>query len=360
MIKRKYQEGGQLTDTQQQGLQYLAQMYAQQTGKDPQQDQEGFMQFVQQLAQQAGVQDIGQLLDMIYQQAQGQAQAAKHGAKLNYLKRLSGKCPEGTELMYFKAGGRVCSKCVNKKVKKEACGKKMKLQNGSRIIQDQTSPLRSLSHPEEMYSDSERNGVVQRKWHDGEVTYVPYDKKIASFDFDQNILKDIFFLHQDSGPSTLPNVEVIKKKGKKGVYVTSPHYNPFRSGREFDEGGVINQQSNGIKLTKAQLGTKIMDGIELLTPIVGTKKIYDEKIKNNPNRTWKDWADFGLSGFSDALTLTGIGGGLGYLMKANKALKAGKSAEKLLRKSDILNEMSKSGLVAGGTYRNLAGNGGVR
>jgi len=40
---RKYQEGGQLSDTQQQGLQYLAQMYAQQTGKDPQQDQEGFM-----------------------------------------------------------------------------------------------------------------------------------------------------------------------------------------------------------------------------------------------------------------------------------------------------------------------------
>ena len=144
---RKYQDGGQqLTETQQQGLQYLAQMYTQQTGKDPQQDQQGFMQFLQQLAQQAGVESIGQLLDMVYQQAQGQAQAARRGAKLNYLKKLAGKCPEGTELMYFKAGGRVCSKCVNKKkIQKEACGKKMKkgcvgvkmkLQSGNKIDKD--------------------------------------------------------------------------------------------------------------------------------------------------------------------------------------------------------------------------------
>ena len=128
---RKYQEGGQLSDTQQQGLQYLAQMYAQQTGKDPQEDQEGFMQFIQQLAQQAGVEDIGQLLDMIYQQAAQQAQSARRGAKLNYLKSLTGRCPEGTELMYFKAGGRVCSKCVAKKNK----GKKLvKAQGGLKEV----------------------------------------------------------------------------------------------------------------------------------------------------------------------------------------------------------------------------------
>lgn len=133
---RKYQQGGspQLSETQQKGLQYLAQMYTQQTGKDPQQDQEGFMQFIQQLAQQSGVEDVGQLLDMIYQQAQGQAQSARRGAKLNYLKRLSGKCPEGYEMKYFKAGGKVCSKCVAKtkkacggsKVKMNMCGSKVK------------------------------------------------------------------------------------------------------------------------------------------------------------------------------------------------------------------------------------------
>lgn len=142
-MTRKYQEGGQLTDTQQQGLQYLAQMYAQQTGKDPQQDQEGFMQFVQQLAQQAGVQDIGQLLDMVYQQAQGQAQAARRGAKLNYLRKLTGKCPEGYELQYFKAGGRVCSKCVaKKKVQSDKCGNKVKKNCfGKKMIKAQTGTI---------------------------------------------------------------------------------------------------------------------------------------------------------------------------------------------------------------------------
>jgi len=46
-------------------------------------------------------------------------QSARRGAKLNYLKRLTGKCPEGEQLVYFKAGGRVCSKCMSKK---KACG----------------------------------------------------------------------------------------------------------------------------------------------------------------------------------------------------------------------------------------------
>ena len=118
----KYQEGGQLTNTQQQGLQYLAQLYMQQTGKDPQQDQQGFMQFVQQLAQQAGVQDIGQLLDLVYQRATQQAQSAKRGAKLNYLRSLTGICPPGTELTYYKTGGRVCAKCGAKVSKKQEGG----------------------------------------------------------------------------------------------------------------------------------------------------------------------------------------------------------------------------------------------
>lgn len=149
----KYQEGGQLTDTQQQGLQYLAQMYAQQTGKDPQQDQQGFIQFIQQLAQQAGVQDMGQLLDMVYQQATQQAQSARRGAKLNYLKTLTNRCPEGTELMYFKAGGQVCSKCVAKKIKKEACGNKvMKGQTGIRSFgkkSKDTNQLRKIKPTEQ-------------------------------------------------------------------------------------------------------------------------------------------------------------------------------------------------------------------
>ena len=45
---------------------------------------------------------------------QQQAQKAKFGAKLNYIKGLNGQCPEGTEMQYFKEGGNICKKCVAK------------------------------------------------------------------------------------------------------------------------------------------------------------------------------------------------------------------------------------------------------
>lgn len=40
-----------------------------------------------------------------------QAQAARKGAKLNYLKKITNTCPEGTQLTYYKVGGQICSKC---------------------------------------------------------------------------------------------------------------------------------------------------------------------------------------------------------------------------------------------------------
>jgi hypothetical protein len=50
-----------------------------------------------------------------------------NGAKLNYIKELKGICPEGYEMQYFAAGGRICSHCARKKQIEEAkCGKKMK------------------------------------------------------------------------------------------------------------------------------------------------------------------------------------------------------------------------------------------
>lgn len=230
----KKQQGGQLSTTQQQGLQYLAQMYAQQTGKDPQQDQEGFMQFVQQLAQQAGVQDIGQLLDMIYQQAQGQAQAAKHGAKLNYLKKLAGRCPEGTELRYFKAGGQVCSKCVSvqkekcgsKMKKKKACGgTKMKFQPGGIFgkISNFINGLRDINsitdHSQsQTASHAIRNGVIRRNWIDGTIEYLPQYPTLSRSLAGQKLLQKYFNAPQSevmySTPEMLPEVIITGKKTK--------------------------------------------------------------------------------------------------------------------------------------------------
>lgn len=55
---------------------------------------------------------------------QQMSQMAKQGAKLQYIKRLRGECPEGYELKMFKAGGRICKKCM-KKVEEAKHGKKL-------------------------------------------------------------------------------------------------------------------------------------------------------------------------------------------------------------------------------------------
>jgi hypothetical protein len=86
-------------------------------------------------AAQQGDQQAAQLAEMIMQianQMQGGApQSARNGAKLNYIKRLKGECPEGYEMTYFKAGGKVCKKC-QKKVEK-ACGGKQLAKCGTKF-----------------------------------------------------------------------------------------------------------------------------------------------------------------------------------------------------------------------------------
>lgn len=57
--------------------------------------------------------------------------AARHGAKLNYIKGLKGECPDGYYKAYYKAGGQVCPVCKKKqeqqqKVESAKCGKKMR------------------------------------------------------------------------------------------------------------------------------------------------------------------------------------------------------------------------------------------
>ena len=99
------------------------------------------MQAAQQGDQQAA--QIAQLIQQIAQQMQGQATAAKYGAKLSYIRSLRSGCPEGTEAKFFKKGGRVCKECIKKgqegasvketpKVPEASCGKKMKACGGAK------------------------------------------------------------------------------------------------------------------------------------------------------------------------------------------------------------------------------------
>lgn len=74
------------------------------------------IQQIAQAAQQGNQQAaaIFQVIQQVAQQMQG-VKAAK-GAKLNYLRNLKNICPEGEELTYMKAGGKVCPVCKKKKV----------------------------------------------------------------------------------------------------------------------------------------------------------------------------------------------------------------------------------------------------
>lgn len=117
------------------------------------------IQQIMQAAQQGDQQavQLAQMIQAVAQELQGQqAQMAKQGAKLNYIQKLRGICPEGYEMKFFKQGGQICKKCVQKakmqdggevapenpvdafrcgrKMKKKACGGSVKKnQQGSAI-----------------------------------------------------------------------------------------------------------------------------------------------------------------------------------------------------------------------------------
>ena len=117
----------------------------QEIAKLPQEQQKQIMMAFGKWAQSKGLniqqlqgneQALEQALTQFLQEMQG-TQKARLGAKLNYLRAIKGSCPEGQELVYFKEGGRVCKKCIQKnayssrgmaavKAFKDKCGSKMK------------------------------------------------------------------------------------------------------------------------------------------------------------------------------------------------------------------------------------------
>ena len=138
----KFQQGGSVNMNEQQLQQAFLQFLAQQTGAKSQQELE---QIIQQLGEDGLKQAYIQFMQAVQQQ---QVRAAKFGAKLNYINRLNGKCPAGTEMKYFKSGGRLCKKCMavqakggtvdkpvddaiqqfkaGRKTKRAACGSKLR------------------------------------------------------------------------------------------------------------------------------------------------------------------------------------------------------------------------------------------
>ena len=113
-----------------------------------QQMQQAFIEFLAQKYQlkseqelEAKIQELGEKgLKAEYAEFQKlmseqQSRKMMFGAKLNYIKGLRGQCPVGTELRYYKVGGKVCAKCeqLNRQqymyqdpIEAFKCGRKMK------------------------------------------------------------------------------------------------------------------------------------------------------------------------------------------------------------------------------------------
>ena len=136
----KYQQGGQLGMNEQQLQQAFIQFLAQKTGAKNQQELEVA---IQQLGEEGLKQAYAEFMQMMQQQ---QVQAAKFGAKLNYIKSLRGQCPEGYEISYYKVGGTLCKKCMKKQqemkdggqvpknpIDEFKCGRKMKKAQGGAV-----------------------------------------------------------------------------------------------------------------------------------------------------------------------------------------------------------------------------------
>ena len=116
----KKQQGGQLNMNEQELQQAFIQFLAQKTGAKTQQELEAA---IQQLGEEGLKQAYAEFMQLIQQQ---QVQAAKFGAKINYIKKLRGQCPDGYELQYYKSGGQLCKKCMKKQV----------IQEGGNVPQD--------------------------------------------------------------------------------------------------------------------------------------------------------------------------------------------------------------------------------
>lgn len=120
-------------------MQYLQQKSGAQT-------QQEFEAYIQQLGEEGLQQEYAQFMQMMQQQVA----ARKFGGMLNYVGKLRGVCPEGYEMQFFKQGGQICKKCVQKAKMEDGgktpqnlvdafkCGRKMRKKAcGGQVKKDQ-------------------------------------------------------------------------------------------------------------------------------------------------------------------------------------------------------------------------------
>lgn len=128
-----FQQGGKLEDSQKAFVAYLIQV----SGAQSEQDLNDFIQSL-------GEEGLKQQYQQFMQTMQNGTPSAKNGAKLNYIRSLRGVCPEGYELGYFKEGGQICAKCVEKREKMGGIPfRPLQGEKGTKVVQDFKKDLKN-------------------------------------------------------------------------------------------------------------------------------------------------------------------------------------------------------------------------
>ena len=122
---QQFKKGGKLENKQEEFVAYLIQLSGAQDEKD-------LDEYIQDLGQEGLKQEFEKFEELMIQGTE-QVPAAAKGAKLNYIKSLRGKCPEGFEMQYFKKGGVMCSQCIKKA---EAQKAPKKAEKGTKVVQN--------------------------------------------------------------------------------------------------------------------------------------------------------------------------------------------------------------------------------
>ena len=99
-------------------------------------NEEQFKKFIELTNEMSQQKEDPEMAEMATLALQGLSKVTKaeKGTKLEYIKMLQGKCPEGYEMTYFKLGGKVCKKC--QKIEEACKGKKMKCGGESPIVSE--------------------------------------------------------------------------------------------------------------------------------------------------------------------------------------------------------------------------------
>jgi hypothetical protein len=123
---------------------------------------ESFQQVIQAI-EQGDVQSAKQLIKKL-----AGTPMARYGAKLNYIRSLKGECPEGQEVKYFKQGGQMKCKCVDK----AAGGEKVK--DGKKEIAD-FKKKKACGGLKAKFADGGKPKADNKKWTEKD------DKKLLKY-----------------------------------------------------------------------------------------------------------------------------------------------------------------------------------